>query len=105
MIAHFRRAIDAERMASRTDFAERLFAGGRHVRRRSIAVGRGQNRQRGIVVTPNGDVSERRYVLLNVFEAHRIQQHLPPLSVPADHPGKHEQDDGKDDEDTEYQTE
>src|SRR5216684_3152528 len=102
MIAYFRRAIDTQRMTSRTDFGERLFAGGRHVRRSSIALGRGQ---RGIVVTRNGDMSERRYVSLNVFEAHRLQQHFLFLSGRADHPGKREQEDRNRDEDTEYQAE
>jgi hypothetical protein len=102
MIADFRRAIDTQRMASRTDLGERLSAGGRHVRRRSIALGSGQ---RSIVVTRNGDMRERRYVSLNLFEAQRIQLLLPPLSVCADRPGKREQDDRKGYKDAEYQTE
>jgi len=56
-------------------------------------------------VAGNGDVRERHDVLIDLFEADRIQLLVPILSIHADHAGNREEDDCKYDEETQHQAE
>ena len=91
-------------MAGRTNLCERLFdPWSAHppppARRRR------HNGQRRIILARDGDLRERRDVLLHFFEVQRVQQHVFRLSIRADRARDTEQNDRENDEDTQHHTE
>ena len=104
MIADLRRAVDARRVASRTDFLEGLLARGRHIRSRP-GRRRSHDGQRRVVLTRDGDMREGRDVLLHLFQVQRVQQHPFALGIGADRARNAEQNDREQDEDAQHHTE
>jgi len=105
MIADFWRAIDARRMAGRTHLSKRQLSGGRHGNGRRCARGRAQCRQGRIVFPRDGNLRERRNVLLHTRKMQRLQEHRLSLAIGSHRARYRKQHDGKGDEQTQHHAE
>ena len=105
MIADFWRAIDAGRMAGRTHLGKRQLSGRRHGNGRRRARGRAQRRQGRIVFSRDGNLRERRNVLLDTGQMQRLQKHCCALAIGPHRARYREQHDGEGDEQTQHHAE